>query len=172
MTRLKTAFSLFVLLCLFSFTPKDARQNSSINKGDKLDISSNELKNELQANKGHLVLINFWASYNASSRIENIKFANLMKNSKNEKLKNASGFALVSVSLDTYQSVFNETVKRDGLSFVQNVNATNGFKSKLAKTYKLGDNFGNLLLDAHGVVLAENITAEELKEVLQNQKTN
>lgn len=157
MIRLKTAFLLFALLCLVSFTP--TIQTNTSNE-ELSNIGYEELQQQLVANKGHLVLINFWASYDASSRIENIKFANLMKNN--------NGFVVISVSLDSYQSVFEETVKRDGLSFVQNIHATNGFDSKLANTYKLGNDFGNLLLDAKGEVLAKNLTANELKVYLQN----
>lgn len=157
MIRLKTTFLLFVLLFLVSFTP--SIQKASINKSLS-EEGLNELQQELDANKGHLVLINFWASYNAGSRIENIKFANLMKNN--------NGFVVISVSLDAYQSVFEETVKRDGLSFVQNIHATNGFDSKLANKYKLGNDFGNLLLDTKGKVIAKNLTADELKAYLQN----
>jgi thiol-disulfide isomerase/thioredoxin len=157
MIRLKTTFLLFVLLFLVSFTP--SIQKASINKSLSNE-GFNELQQELDANKGHLVLINFWASYHANSRIENIKFANLMKNN--------NGFVVISVSLDAYQSVFEETVKRDGLSCVQNIHATNGFDSKLANKYKLGNDFGNLLLDAKGKVLAKNLTPDELKAYLQN----
>lgn len=157
MIRLKTAFLLFALMFLVSFTP--TIQTSSTNE-DLSNAGYNQLQQQLAANKGHLVLINFWASYDANSRIENIKFANLMKNN--------NGFVVISVSLDSYQSVFEETVKRDGLSFVQNIHATNGFDSKLANTYKLGNDFGNLLLDAKGEVLAKNLTADELKAYLQN----
>ena len=172
MIKLKTAFFLLILLGLVSFAPSTIFHSFSDKEDNSNNLACNALKTELAINKGQLVLINFWASHNASSRIENIKFASLMNNYRYSKFENAKGFVVISVSLDTYPSVFDETVKRDGLSITQNINATKGFDSKLAHNYKLGNEFGNLLLDAKGEVLAKNLSANELKELLKNKHTN
>ncbi len=172
MIKLKTAFFLIILLGLVSFVPSTLFNKDNIKESTSNNDASQALSNELAINKGELVLINFWATYNASSRIENIKFAELMSKNHNSKFKNANGFVVVSISLDSYESVFKETIKRDGLSATRNIHATHGFNSKLANNYKLGNKFGNLLLDAKGEVLARNLTINELEKLLQNKYTN
>ncbi len=167
MIKIKTACWMFVLLFMLSFAP-NAKQNG-LTPPDK---AYNELKGKLKTNQGHLVLLNFWASHHAGSRIENIKFAQLAKHFQHEIFPEAKGFVVVSVSLDAYPSIYEETVKRDGLTYTQNMHASNGLHSKLAKTYKLGNDFGNLLLDAEGKVLARNLSAENIKEILKKQQIN
>lgn len=169
MTRIKTVLSLLVLLCLLSFTPASKIVKTGVNIGDKIDQTSvSELHNALKTNSGSLVLINCWASYDANSRIENIKLAQLADKYKDKQFKNARSFAMISLSFDNYQSVFTETVKRDNLENVENVLVKQGFESKLAKSYRLeNESFGNFLLDSKGVIVAKNITATDLETWLK-----
>ncbi|KAA6350321.1 Thiol-disulfide oxidoreductase ResA [termite gut metagenome] len=109
--------------------------------------------------KGRYVLLSFWASYDAQSRIQNIC------------LSNACQFAfpdieMVSVSFDEYQSVFTETVRKDQIVAVACFVETSGMKSGLFKKYKLKSGFANYLLDKNGVILAKDVSAKELNALL------
>jgi thiol-disulfide isomerase/thioredoxin len=170
MIKLKTAISLLVMMALFSFTSN--QQNDTKVTNQSSDNSSELLKKAIKSNKGQLVLISFWASYDASSRIENIKCANLMKTFQNEKYNDAIGFSVISVSLDRFNSVFHETIKRDGLQSLTNIFVNNGLESNLAKNYKLDAKFGNLLLDANGRVIGRNLSSEELRKTLEAKLSN
>lgn len=169
MTKTKTVVSLLVLLGLLSFTPNDSTLQTGLLKGDKLKISSTkDLSNVLDANNGTLVLINAWASYDAKSHIENIKLSKVAEKYKEKQFENANGITVVSLSFDSYQSVFNETIKRDNLPDVKNFRVIGGFQSEIAKSYDFDNGeFGNYLLDAKGVIIAKNISAKELEKLLQ-----
>lgn len=168
MTKTKTVVSLLVLLGLLSFTPSNKSLENGLLKGDKMKISNEQnLEKALQANNGALVLINTWASYNAESRIENIRLAKVIEKYKEKQFKSGQGLSMIALSLDSYNSVFNETIKRDNLIGVKNFRLEQGYESEIAKNYELKDGtFGNFLLDAHGVILAKNINAEELENLL------
>jgi thiol-disulfide isomerase/thioredoxin len=167
MTKIKTVFSLLVLLSLLSFTPSDSYKVSGLLQGDKLEVvNALQLKEALKACDGKLVLINSWASYNANSHIENIKLAQLIEKYKEKQFKNGNGFTMISLCFDANYSVFAETLKRDNL-YCKNFIVKQGFDSGIAKTYKIDEEkFGNYLLDAKGVILAKNISASALEKLL------
>ena len=63
---------------------------------------------ELSDMKGKYVLLSFWASYDAHSRMQNASLSNVLRSaSRNENVE------MVSVSFDEYQSIFKETVRKD-----------------------------------------------------------
>ena len=117
-------------------------------------------------NAGKYAFVNFWAAYNAESREENVRFSEVIKrfeacsNNKGESIKS------VSVSMDAYESIFEEIVKKDRLSFSDVYREAGGFDSKLAKDFKLGNQFGNFLIDAQGRLVAKDITPDEFERML------
>ncbi len=149
MTKAKTIVSLIVLLALLSFSPTDVKTGTK--KGDKFGATA-EIESALQSGNGMFVLVNFWASYDAQSRMENIRFARLADRYGKKQFEQAAGLAVLSLSMDEFQSIFVETVKRDSLSGVTNILVKEGFGSELAKNCKLSGQCGNFLLDAHGVI--------------------
>ncbi len=93
---------------------------------------------ELSDLKGKYVLLSFWASYDAQS----------------------------SVSFDEYQSIFEETIRKDQIVTPTCFVETKGEYSGLFKKYRLGRGFTNYLLDDNGVIIAKNISAAELSAYL------
>lgn len=116
--------------------------------------------------KGELVLVNFWAAYDAESRDKNVRFSMVAK--KFDEKAMAGNFRLksLSVSMDRFPVVFEEVVKQDGLNFTEVSLETEGFHSKLAKELKLNNRFGNFLVDDQGKILAKDFTPEELERML------
>lgn len=109
--------------------------------------------------KGRYVLLSFWATYDAHSRMQNASLSNALRSAQ-------SNVELVSVSFDEYESIFRETVREDQIvtpiCFVE----TKGESSGLYKKYRLGRGFTNYLLDENGVIIAKNISASELPAYL------
>jgi thiol-disulfide isomerase/thioredoxin len=123
-----------------------------------------KIENQLVSSpKNHLVLINFWASYDAASREENVRFSQVL--GKYE--QNNYGLTSVSVSLDDYENLFREIVKKDDLNFTKVVREKKGFDSKLAKDFRLERHFGNFIVDQRGNIVAKDITPEQLEKKLQ-----
>lgn len=149
-----------------SFVEKD-KPTGGLNVGDiapdfKIQsMSAGQPLAELSDMKGKYVLLSFWASYDAHSRMQNASLSNVLRSaSRNENVE------MVSVSFDEYQSIFKETVRKDQIVTPTCFVETKGEYSGLFKKYRLGRGFTNYLLDDNGVIIAKNISAAELSAYL------
>ncbi len=112
------------------------------------------------ASEGKYLLLSFWASYDAQSRMLNASLSNALRKSARDNVE------MVSVSFDTYRSVFEETVRKDRIVTPACFVETAGENSELYKDFGLHKGFGNYLLDDAGVIVAKNISATELSAYL------
>jgi len=149
-----------VIVVLFSFTSINSLSVSRLMVGQQIPMDL------LEENKGKLVWINFWAAYDAASRNENVQFSSVIKRMEEKFVTKEQPFQSISVSMDRFESIFEEVVKQDNLSFSQIVREAEGFQSKFAKGLKLNNRFGNFLLDAQGKIIAKDLTPDELEKVL------
>ena len=152
--------SSIVIVVLFSFTSFNSLSVSRLMVGQQVSADL------LEENKGKLVWINFWAAYDAASRNENVQFSSVIKRMEEKFVTKEQPFQSISVSMDRFESVFEEVVKQDNLSFSQVVREAEGFRSKFAKGLKLNNRFGNFLLDAQGKIIAKDLTPDELEKML------
>ena len=106
--------------------------------------------------QGNLVLVSFWASYDASSRIQNATLSHVIG-------KAANRIKMVSVSFDDYESIFKEAIKQDNISSENCCLVRIDRSSELYKTYKIGKGFRNYLLNEKGEIVAKDITPSQLK---------
>ena len=166
MKYVKWIFVVLLIGSLTSFVEKD-KPTGGLNVGDiapdfKIQsMSAGQPLAELSDMKGKYVLLSFWASYNAHSRMQNASLSNVLRSaSRNENVE------MVSVSFDEYQSIFKETVRKDQIVTPTCFVETKGESSGLFKKYRLGRGFTNYLLDENGVIIAKNISAAELSAYL------
>ena len=99
----------------FSFVGKDT-PTEGLTIGDKapeFKICGEKQLVNLKDLKGKYVLLSFWASYDANSRMLNASLSHAIKNTKNVEM--------VSVSFDTYKSIFNETIKISKAISIKNI---------------------------------------------------
>lgn len=158
---IKNVSGFFVVLLILSFSflsfvGKDT-PTEGLTIGDKapeFTICGEKQLMELSDLRGKYVLISFWASYDAQSRMQNATLNHVINKSKN--------IEMVSVSFDDYKSIFNETIKKDRINTPNCFVETEGENSELFKTYRLNKGFKNYLLDENGIIIAKNITAKEI----------
>lgn len=110
------------------------------------------------SNSNSYTLVNFWATYDATSRVRNMQLWNKM----NE--LDSALISFYSVSMDENQSVFEETLKADKLTARNQLYDKQGKASPVYKKYGLKDGFRNFLIDQKGVIIAIDITPDELLE--------
>ena len=111
---IKSVKSIFLFLLIssvisLSFIDKN-KSNVGLKIGDNAPQFSlvNESKSiDLKKLNGNFVLISFWASYDAESRVKNA-----ILNNAASKMNNLQ---IVSVSFDEYRSIFDETINNDQL---------------------------------------------------------
>ena len=161
MKYVKWIFVVLLIGSLTSFVEKD-KPTGGLNVGDiapdfKIQsMSAGQPLAELSDMKGKYVLLSFWASYDAHSRMQNASLSNVLRSaSRNDNVE------MVSVSFDEYQSIFKETVRKDQIVTPTCFVETKGEYSGLFKKYRLGRGFTNYLLDDNGVIIAKNISAAE-----------
>ena len=153
----KWIFVVLLISSLTSFVEKD-KPTGGLNVGDMApdfkiqSMSAEQSPTDLSNLKGKYVLLSFWASYDAQSRMQNASLSNNVK--------------MVSVSFDEYQSIFEETIRKDQIVTPTCFVETKGEYSGLFKKYRLGRGFTNYLLDDNGVIIAKNISAAELSAYL------
>ena len=166
MKYVKWIFVVLLISSLTSFVEKD-KPTGGLNVGDMAPdfkiqtMSAEQSQTELSDLKGKYVLLSFWASYDAQSRMQNASLSNVLRSaSRNDNVE------MVSVSFDEYQSIFKETVRKDQIVTPTCFVETKGESSGLFKKYRLGRGFTNYLLDENGVIIAKNISAAELSAYL------
>ena len=166
MKHVKWIFVVLLICSLTAFVEKD-KPTGGLSEGDvapdfKIESTSNgQPAFKLGNLKGKYVLLSFWASYDAQSRMQNVSLSNVLRSaSRNENVE------MVSVSFDEYQSIFKETVRKDQIVTPTCFVETKGESSGLFKKYRLGRGFTNYLLDENGVIIAKNISAAELSAYL------
>ena len=160
MRHVKWIFVVLLISSLTSFVEKD-KPTGGLNVGDVAPDFRIETTSDVQHNldltdlKGKYVLLSFWASYDAQSRMQNASLSNALRSTSQD-------VEMVSVSFDEYQSVFKETIRKDQIVTPTCFVETKGEDSGLFKRYRLNRGFTNYLLDGNGVIIAKNISAAEL----------
>lgn len=160
MRHVKWIFVVLLISSLTSFVEKD-KPTGGLNVGDVAPDFTIESTSDAQYNfdltdlKGKYVLLSFWASYDAQSRMQNASLSNALRSTSQD-------VEMVSVSFDEYQSVFQETIRKDQIVTPTCFGETKGESSGLFKKYRLNRGFTNYLLDGNGVIIAKNISAAEL----------
>ena len=156
---------IFVVLIIsslisFSFVGKNTPAEG-LTIGDKaptFTICGEKQLIDLKDLRGKYVLLSFWASYDALSRMQNATL--------NHAVAQADNVEMVSVSFDEYKSIFNETIKKDQISTSNCFVELAGVSSDLYQTYRLKRGFKNFLLDENGVIVAKDVTVSELSSYL------
>ena len=97
----------------------------------------------------------------AQSRMQNASFSNALRSTA---LNN--NVEMVSISFDEYQSIFEETIRKDQIVTPTCFVETKGESSGIFKKYRLSRGFTNYLLDDNGVIIAKNISVAELPAYL------
>ncbi|MDR1203433.1 MAG: thioredoxin family protein [Tannerellaceae bacterium] len=153
-----------ITLLTMSAATKDVRLVEGLSPGDLapgIKSLGNERDFNFQNHSGRYTLLNFWAAYDAESRVRNIRLANEVSKLGSEK------FSFRSISLDEKKSIFSETVRIDKLNETTQFHAEQSGKSALYKKYNLKKGFKNYLINDEGVIIATDLTPDELINVLK-----
>ncbi|MGM9758607.1 MAG: thioredoxin-like domain-containing protein [Parabacteroides sp.] len=151
-------------LVLMASGNKEAKPTVGLNPGDlapRIESLEKDSHVRFQNQEGRYTLLNFWAVYDAESRMRNVQLSNLAGKCDPQKL------ILCSVSLDEMKSVFEETIKTDRLEGTIQWQEAAGKASPVYEMYKLNKGFRNFLIDDKGVIVAANVTPNQLEELLK-----
>lgn len=131
-----------------------------------LKLTEGENTQHLSDFRGDYVLLSFWNSQDAPSRVDVNKYAwevNAICDSTEVPLKH------VGVNFDEDDQMFEHIVRRDRLDSTTQFNVQGQNAEKIQKDYNLNGRYGSILLDPEGKVVAVNPTHDQLREVANNQ---
>lgn len=116
--------------------------------------------------KGQMVLIDFWASYDATSRIENHSKANLVETFGKRNFLNANGFTIVSISLDRFKTPLARAIEADKLEYPFHICDYKGRESDFAKLYGAQE-LRKYLIDGNGRIVSVSGSLEQISKTLE-----
>lgn len=154
-----------ILTGLVAATSKTTKPSEGIYPGE-LFPSIDSLKDDkgaiinLTDLKGQRLLVNFWASYDANSRKENVLMSHVID------IENYP-VTMVSVSFDKSEKVFGKTVVTDGTGNSVQCWADENLQSELTKLYRLEKGFKSYLIDEDGKIVAMDVNAGNLNQYLK-----
>jgi hypothetical protein len=164
---------MFLRYFLLTLTVFGFSFNSKINQGlihktfPDFNFQGGVEKNiQLNQLRGTYVLINFWASWNEESRKMQLKQTPLYSKYRDQRFKQANGFEIISISIDTEISEYQLALKKDRLNWANHTCDLKGWKGNLVQEIKLKGIPANYLLDPNGIVIAENIDADSIETLL------
>lgn len=143
---------------------KKARLTEGLNPGDlapRIEFLGNKNDLSFRCQRGGYTLLNFWAAYDAESRVRNLQLANEIKRLGSNRVE------MCSISVDESKSIFNETVKIDNLDLATQFHEERGRESEIYKRYSLDKGFKSFLINDEGVIVAANISPERLTEIMR-----
>ena len=147
----KTLLTIAVLGLLTLFTsayysaPADSRigyRAPALALGD----SNNDLS-PLQQHRGSNVLLTFWSSADAQSRLDNMRYDRLSRDAE-------ARYTHVSVNMDRSMSVFNSVIAMDDLDRSAQFFSSLESRDDIIKNWRLEGAYHSFLLDASGVIIA------------------
>ena len=115
---------------------------------------------KLSSQKGKYVLLDFWASWSASCRTENINLLEIYNKYRDK------GFEIFQVSIDQSKSSWERAIKEDGLPWIS-VNDPKSWDSETLQRYGVETIPANFLLDPEGSVITKNLKGNALDNRLR-----
>ncbi|TLX76936.1 TlpA family protein disulfide reductase [Labilibacter sediminis] len=176
MRKLKLTW-LFVLagLGFLSFINGVTEPKVGLEIGDKIPELRTTLLNgsdfNLESLEGQMVLIDFWASFDGESRVDNHQKMRLQKEFANSKFYKGEGFVVVSISLDRFKSPLAKAIKEDGLTNALHICDYKGTDSSIAKTFNVTKPV-NYLVDGDGRLVARSKSINKVTESLEYLRRN
>ncbi len=143
--------------------------------GDKVPEFKTTLINgadfDLESLRGKMVLVDFWASYDGESRVDNHQKMRLQKEFANCKFYNGEGFVVVAISLDRFKSPLKKAIEEDGMTNALHICDYLGAESSIAKAYSV-EKPKNYLIDGDGRLIASSTSIDKVASSLEYLRRN
>ncbi len=158
-----TIIALFAVL-LFTVSSRSARdlraskgfaapELALVNASDSSEMNLSDIK-------GRYVLVNFWAAYDAESRIAAHDFDRLAAATDSKRL------CLMQINLDRGSRLFREIVRRDRLNEAQQFKVSARQEADVIRAFNLGSGLQSYLIDPDGEIVAVNPTPKAVTEAI------
>ncbi len=120
----------------------------------------------LSSLRGHVVLIDFWASWCGPCRRENPTVVQAAKTYQDTRFKNGQGFRIYSVSLDNSKDAWVKAIQKDSLFWPAHVSDLGGWSNAAAVKYNVNAIPTNVLINGEGIIIGKALRGEDLLNTL------
>lgn len=159
MNKTLLVIATLALLTLFSSAYYSAPADSRIGyRAPSLVLGNSNGLSPLQQHRGENVLLTFWNSSDAQSRLENMRYDRLARQS-------SAAYTHVSVNLDRSVSVFNSIVELDNLNRLSQFSTSVDVQESIIRSWRLEDGYHSFLLDTEGTIIAVDPDERTLAQV-------
>ena len=159
------------LLCAFTFLSASNIQHPAVGEQAPDIVLPNVAGDTLRLSdlRGKFVLVNFWASWCNSCRLENQHYKKLYKRYKDSSFSAGEGFDIFSVSMDHDLHQWKWAIINSKINWTNHVSDGLGWKSPLAEQFDFKYLPMNLLLDKDGVVIGRNVYKHRLNAFIKER---
>lgn len=123
----------------------------------RFEVQNSGAKVDLGQLRGQYVLLTFWSSSDASSRIAAAKYSTWSKDNSNVRH--------ISVNIDDEPALFAEIAKRDGLDMTAQYHVGGARAESIVSDYGLDQGFGSMLIGPDGRISKVNPSMADLSSL-------
>jgi len=164
---------LIMLVLVLRVYPQDG--TTELKVGDQapsfvLNVQQNSIQSFNMPYLNRIVLLHFWSTNVAKSKANNKHLNRIAGRYKNALYRNAEGFEVIAVAVQSDKTAWNASIKEDTLNnFIHGV-AFRGYNDEICKKYGVNKVPTDILVDHTGKIIAVNPRIRDLENILDEKK--